>query len=409
MANEAVIVSACRTAIGGFGGTLKGVRSPVLAATVMKEAVRRANIDPNLIGDIRMGCCFPDIDAMNVARVGALMAGLPNGIAAATINRVCCSGMEALHSGVACIESGFHNVVLVGGVESMSNQPYVVPGVRWGQRLQDGECIDRMIRNLHAGSHLVPYPLDGPNKNFRGKPYIMGMTAEFLAAKYNITRQEQDEVALRSHNNAERATKDGVFAEEIVPVEYKLKKKKALFDKDEHFRPGMTMEILSSLPPGFIPKVGSVTAGNSSGINDGASALILMSRKKANELGVKILATVTAVGIGACPPEYMGESPVYAIRNLFSKYNRSVQDYDRMEINEAFAAQYLSCEKQLNLNREVTNVNGSGVGLGHPVGSTGSRLIVTLLHELKRSGKKRGLASLCGGGGVSLATEITLE
>eukprot|EP01004_Peranema_trichophorum_P007179 NODE_5967_length_944_cov_70.305725_g5379_i0.p1 GENE.NODE_5967_length_944_cov_70.305725_g5379_i0~~NODE_5967_length_944_cov_70.305725_g5379_i0.p1 ORF type:complete len:247 (+),score=67.86 NODE_5967_length_944_cov_70.305725_g5379_i0:63-803(+) len=243
----------------------------------------------------------------------------------------------------------------------------------------------------------------------RGKKYIMGMTAEFLAKKWNITRKEQDELALRSHNLAEKATQSGRFLDEIVPVQVKNKKTKKMVDivKDEQFRPGLTLEALEALPPAFIPKVGTVTAGNASGINDGASALILMSEEKARALGLKPLAVVSGLGIGGCSPEIMGESPIPAVQDLMRRSGRKIADYERIEANEAFAAQYLACEKGLGWDRSIANVNGSGIGLGHPVGSTGARLIVTLLYELIHSEKKLGLATLCGGGGVALATEIT--
>jgi|Transcript_83888 acetyl-CoA C-acetyltransferase len=406
---DVVIVAACRTPIGTFGGSLKDVSTPVLAQTVMQEAIRRAGIDASLIGDVRFGCCFPDVSALNVARVGALMAGIPNTVPAITVNRVCTSGMSCIQDGAVSIASGLMDVALVGGVENMSNQPYLLPSARWGTRLQDGECIDALIRGLHVGSHFVPYPLDGPEEKFRGKPYIMGLTAEFVARKYGITREEQDELAVRSHNSAEAATKEGRFANEIVSISYKKKKKQVVVDRDEHFRPDLTIDGLSGLPPAFIPKGGSVTAGNASGMNDGASAMLLMSREKANELGVKPLAQITGVAMGGCAPETMGCSPVASVNNLMAMQGTKIDDYDLVELHEAFAAQYLACEKDLGLNRAITNVNGSGIGLGHPVGSTGSRIMVTLLHEMQRQGKKRGLASICGGGGVSTATEIVLE
>jgi len=410
---EVVVVAACRTPIGSFGGSLKDVRSHILGATVLKELMRRTKMDPKIIEDVRFGCCFPDIDAMNVARVSVLAAGLPDTIPAATINRVCTSGMECVHAAVNQISIGYADVMVAGGVESMSYQPYLLPKCRFGYRLQDGECIDRMIRGLHVGSHFVTYPLDGPMKQFQGKPYIMGLTAEFLADKYKITREEMDIIALRSHNNTEKSIKTGRFRMETVPVELtkkiKGKKTKVMFENDEHFRVNTNMEEMAKLPPAFIPKVGKVTAGNSSGINDGASGLILMSRTKANELGLKPLATVTGIGAGACPPEIMGASPVNSIRNLMERTGRKIDQYERIEINEAFAAQYLACEKELGLNRDVVNVNGSGIGMGHPVGSTGSRIIVSLIYELIQSGKKVGMASICGGGGVSLATEVTVE
>jgi acetyl-CoA C-acetyltransferase len=250
-----------------------------------------------------------------------------------------------------------------------------------------------------------------PLELFKGKPYIMGHTAEFVAQLHNISREEMDEVALRSHNNAERATINGDFAEEIVAVEVPQKKKKPpiIFDKDEHFRPGLTMDQLAKLPPAFVPKTGKVTAGNSSGINDGSSAMIIMSADKARELGIKPLARIQATGRGACHPSVMGLSPVPAVRNLLERNpDLKLGDFELIELNEAFAAQYLGCEKELGLNREITNVNGSGIGLGHPVGSTGCRIMVTLLYAMRKRGNTLGLATLCGGGGVSMACALEM-
>eukprot|EP00992_Anisonema_acinus_P013361 TRINITY_DN8698_c0_g1_i1.p1 TRINITY_DN8698_c0_g1~~TRINITY_DN8698_c0_g1_i1.p1 ORF type:complete len:413 (+),score=74.09 TRINITY_DN8698_c0_g1_i1:66-1304(+) len=406
---DVAIVSAVRTPIGAFGGSLKDVHGCYLAATAMREAVKQAKIDPAQIEDVRFGCCLSHHDAMNVARVAALLADIPHNSVGVSINRVCTSGMEAVHSSVYQIQSGYSEVCLAGGVESMSNAPYIVESARWGKRLQNDKLVDGMIRGLMVGSTILPYPADGPVEMMRGKPYIMGLTAEFLAAKYKISREEQDEIALRSHNNAERATDSGLFLEEIVPVEIKGKKGKVtVVNRDEHFRPGMTKEMLEKLPAAFIPKVGTVTAGNSSGINDGASALLLMSLDAAKAAGVEPLAIISGLGKGGCSPELMGESPVPAVHDLLKRTGRSISDYGRVECNEAFAAQYLACERGLNLDRNVTNVNGSGIGLGHPVGSTGSRIIVSLLHEMRRSKSQYGMATLCGGGGVSLATELTL-
>ncbi|MHA1700137.1 MAG: acetyl-CoA C-acyltransferase, partial [Promethearchaeota archaeon] len=380
-----------------------------LASIVMKEAINRAKIELDKINDVRFGCCLEPVEALNVARVSALLTGIPDSIPAVTINRVCTSAMEAIISGAFQIQAGFSEIVLCGGVENMSRVPYVLPDARWGARLFDKTLVDGLTTGLHAGSHVVKYPADGPIEWARGKPYIMGLTAEFLAKKYNITREEQDEVALRSHNNAEKATKEGRFKDEIVPVEIPQKKgEPIIFDKDEHFRPGQTIEQLKRLKPAFLPKGGTVTAGNSSGINDGAAALVIMSQDKADELGIKPMAKLSGIGMGACPPEYMGESPVPAVRNLMERTGRGFDDWELIEVNEAFAAQYLACEKQLGINREITNVNGSGIGLGHPVGCTGARIVVTLLHEMKKRGCKRGMATLCGGGGVSIATEYTM-
>jgi acetyl-CoA C-acetyltransferase len=413
---DVVIVSACRTAIGTFGGTLKDLHVVDLASVVMKEAIKRAGIDPVIIDDVRFGNMFEHHTAMNMARVASIRAKIPYTTNAVTIDRVCVSGMEATVSGMAMIQAGLADVILAGGAEHMSGVAYALSNARWGYRLQNNSLDDMLMEGLLAGSRFNPAPADSqlaaadPYKQFIGKHYIMGHTAEFVAQMYNISRQEMDEVALRSHNNVERATSDGSFAEEIVPVEIPQKKGKPpkIFDKDEHFRPGITMEALSQLPPAFIPKTGKVTAGNASGLNDGASALIIMSAEKAKELGLKPIAKIKAVGYGGCDPTIMGVSPVPAIRNLMKRSGITLPDFELMELNEAFAAQYLGCEKELGLNRERVNVNGSGIGLGHPIGSTGARLIVTLIHAMKKQGKTLGLASLCGGGGVSIATAIEM-
>lgn len=413
---EVVIVSACRTAIGAFGGTLKNLSGAHLASITMKEAVKRANIDPAIIDDVRYGCCIESADTLNTARVAALLAGIPDNVTSVTVNRVCISGMEAAISGMAMIQAGMADVILAGGTEHMSSVPYSVPAARWGCRLQDHKFVDNMIHALHCGSHVIPHPEDGPVDEtkaplnmFVGKPYIMGHTTEFIAQHLGITREEMDEVALRSHNAAEKATLEGKFKEEIVPVEVPRKRKDPLiFDKDEHFRPGMTMEKLTALPPAFIPKIGKVTAGNSSGINDGSTGMIIMSADKAKELGLTPLARIKAVGRGACHPSVMGLSPVPAVRNLLKNSGLNLNDFELLEVNEAFAGQYLGCEKELGLNREITNINGSGIGLGHPVGSTGARIMTTLIYGMKHQGKSLGLATLCGGGGVSMACAIEM-
>jgi len=413
---DVVIVSACRTAIGAFGGTLKDVNGAEIAKVVMKAAVERAGIDPEIIDDVRFGCCLEHHDTLNIARVAALMAGIPESIPAATINRVCISGMEATLSGMAMIQAGMADVILAGGVEHMSGVPYTVPNARWGCRLQDQTFVDALIHALHCGAHLMPLaedaPVDtqaAPASMLLGKPYIMGHTAEFVAQHLGISREEMDEVALRSHNNAERATRDGAFREEIVPVEVPQRKKPpVIFDKDEHFRPGITLEQLQKLPAAFVPKTGKVTAGNSSGINDGASALVIMSAEKAREMNLTPIARIKAVGRGACHPSIMGLSPVPAVKDLMARSGLAVGDFELIEVNEAFAAQYIGCERELGLNRDITNVNGSGIGLGHPIGSTGSRIMVTLLHGMKQRGNSLGLATLCGGGGVSMACALEM-
>ena len=413
---DVVIVSACRTAIGEFGGTLRNLNTPVLGSVVMKEAVKRAGIDPATIDDVRFGCCMEPVDALNVARVAALMAGVPDTVTAVTMNRVCISGMEAVLSGMAMIRGEMADIVLAGGMEHMSGVPYSVPAARWGCRFQDQVFVDNLVHGLHAGSHLLKGLEQGPIKEgpvvdaYRGKPYIMGITAELIAYKHSLSREEIDAVALRSHNNVERATKEGDFKEEIVPIELPQKKGKPplFFDKDEHFRPGLTLEDLAKLPPAFLPKIGKVTAGNASGINDGASAMVIMSAEKAKELGLKPIARIKAVGRGGCHPSVMGLSPVPAVQDLLTRNQMNLKDFELIEVNEAFASQYLGCERELGLNREITNVNGSGCGLGHPVGSTGCRIMVTLLHAMKKRGKTLGLATLCGGGGVSMACALEM-
>jgi acetyl-CoA C-acetyltransferase len=349
-----------------------------MAAETMKQAVNRAGLDPMLIDDIRYGCCFEPIDAKNIARVAAIMAGLPDNIPAVTVNRVCISGMEAVVSGMAMIQAEMADVVLAGGVE-------------------------------------LPHPENGPVdetaeplSHFIGEPYTMGHTAEFVAQHFNISRQEMDAVALRSHHRAEKATLEGLFEEEIVPLEINQKKKTVVFDTDEHFREGLTIEQLQKLPPAFVSETGKVTVGNSSGINDGAAGLIIMSATKAKDLGLRPLARIRDVGSGACHPSVMGLSPVPAINTLMKKSGLKISDFELVEINEAFAAQYIACERELNLDPEITNINGSGIGLGHPVGATGARIIVTLIHAMKKRNKSLGLASLCGGGGVSLACAIEI-
>ncbi|SMC92831.1 acetyl-CoA C-acetyltransferase [Desulfocicer vacuolatum DSM 3385] len=413
---EVVIVSACRTAIGTFGGTLRDVSGAHLGAITMKEAIKRAGIDAAMIDDVRYGCCMESADTLNTARVASLLAGIPETVTAATINRVCISGMEAVISGMAMIQAEMADIILAGGTENMSSVPYSVPGARWGCRLQDQTFVDNMIHLLHCGSRILPHPEEGPVDEtkvplsmFVGKPYIMGHTTEFIAQHLGISREEMDEVALRSHNLAEKATQEGTFNAEIVSVEVPRKRKDPLiFDKDEHFRPGMTMEMLKALPPAFVPGIGKVTAGNSSGINDGSTGMVIMSAEKADELGITPMARIKAIGRGACHPSVMGLSPVPAVEHLMENSGLKISDFDLIEVNEAFAGQYLGCEKELGLNREITNINGSGIGLGHPVGSTGARIMTTLIYGMQRRGDSLGLATLCGGGGVSMACAIEM-
>jgi len=307
--------------------------------------------------------------------------------------------MQALAFGAQQISCHDSEVVLAGGCESMSSAPYVLPSARWGARLQHGQMMDSMWEVLFSGSNLLE----------NGAGYIMGQTAENLAQKYDIPREEQDIIALRSHNNAEAATKEGRFSEEIAPVEVKDRKGRvSVVDKDEHTRFGLKMEDLTRLKPVFAAD-GSVTAGNSSGLNDGGAAVVLTSRARAKEMGASPLARVVAHTAAGVDPRYMGYGPVPATQKALKKAGLSLEDIELIEVNEAFAAQYLACEKSLGLNREITNVNGSGIGLGHPVGATGARIIISLIYEMRRRGNSVGLATLCVGGGMGMATIIETE
>jgi acetyl-CoA C-acetyltransferase len=413
---DVVIVSACRTAIGSFGGTLRDTQAAYIAAAAMQAAIRRAGIDAAAIDDVRFGCCMEPADSLNITRVAALLAGIPDTVTAVTINRVCISGMEAVVSGTAMIQAGMADIILAGGVEHMSGVAYHVPKARWGCRLQDQVFVDALTRALHCGSHIIPHPETAPMDAtrpplslFKGRPYLMGHTAEFVARHMDISRREMDEIALRSNHNAERATREGAFESEIVPMEIPRRGRPPLiFDKDEHFRPDLTLADLEKLSPVFIPETGKVTAGNSSGINDGAAALVIMSAEKAAQLALTPLARIRALGRGACHPAMMTLSPVPAVKQLLKNSGLRTGDFELIELNEAFAAQYIACERQLGLDRRITNINGSGIGLGHPVGATGARILVTLLHAMRRQGKSLGLATLCGGGGIAMACALEI-
>ncbi|MCU0846998.1 MAG: acetyl-CoA C-acetyltransferase [Spirochaetes bacterium] len=391
---DVVIVSGCRTPIGSFGQSLKDVRAFELGALVMKEAVRRAGINPGTLDDVIFGDCIQCCDEANTARTAALKAGIPIEIPAVTIQRQCASGMQATIFGSQQIISGDSEIVLVGGVESMSNAPYVLKKARWGARLTHAEMTDAMWDLLHSGSGLL------------GDAYIMGVTAENLAEKYNITREEQDQVAFESHRKAIAAIDSGRFKDEIIPVPIPQRKgEPKMFDTDEHPRREITLEGLAQLKPGF-KKNGTVTAGNASGLNDGAAAMVIMSAKKAGELGLKPLARIAANAIAGVEPHLMGYGPVPAIQKLMKKTGKKLADIDLIECNEAFAAQYLACEKGLGLDRSKVNVNGSGIALGHPVGCTGARLIISLMNEMKKRKSKQGIATLCVGGGMGAAVLI---
>jgi acetyl-CoA C-acetyltransferase len=414
--DDVVVASACRSAIGAFGGTIKDVPPYALAAGVIREAVARAGIEPEAVDDVRLGSCFESYLTKSVARSAAIEAGIPVTATAVSMDRVCVSAMEAVVSGMAMIQAGLADVIVAGGVEVMSGVPYAIPTARWGARLQNQTIDDQVIEGLYCGSRYHPCPSDGDATDrpilaqLQGQPYVMGHTAELIAEQYGLSRVEMDELALRSHHNVERATEDGDFADEIVPVEVPQRRGKPplLFARDEHFRAGLTMDDLAALRPAFMPGVGKVTAGNSAGINDGASAMVLMTDGRARELGIQPLARIRGVGYGDCEPSVMGLSLIPAVEDLERRSGLGVADFELLEVHEAFASQYLACERDLGLDREITNVNGSGIGLGHPVGSTGCRLMVTLLHAMRRRGRTLGLATLCGGGGVSIATALEL-
>ncbi len=391
---DVVIVSGCRTPIGSFGQSLKDVRAFELGALVMKEAISRAGINADMLDDVIFGDCIQCCDEANTARTAALKAGIPVEVPAVTIQRQCASGMQATIFGTQQIISGDSQIVLVGGAESMSNAPYVLKKARWGARLTHSEMTDAMWDLLHSGSNLL------------GDGYIMGVTAENLAEKYNITRQEQDQLAFESHTKAIAAIDSGRFNDEIIPVPVPQRKgEPKMFTTDEHPRRDVTLESLSLLKPGF-KKTGTVTAGNASGLNDGAAAMIIMTAGKAKELGLKPLARIAANALAGVEPHLMGYGPVPAVQKLLKKTGKNLNDIDLFECNEAFAAQYIACEKSLGLDRKKVNVNGSGIALGHPVGCTGARLIVSLMNELKKRNLKQGIATLCVGGGMGAAVLI---
>ena len=387
---EIVIVSAARTPIGDFGGTLKTVMPLDLMKTAMEESIKRAGIKKEEVGSVFVGNCFSPLD-QNVARISSLLLGLPYETPGLTINCACASSSQAVIVGANAIALGQADCVLAGGVESMSNGPYIMESARWGQRLRHAQATDLIWKAMQE------YPVGGG----------MGIVAERLAERYGLSREEQDQLAFQSHQRAVRAIKEGRFKREIVPVMLPSKKgKTGEVTIDEHPREDTTLEGLAQLKPAF-KEGGTVTAGNASSLNDGAAALILMSAEKAKALGLKPMAAIRSYCSVAVDPHILGIAPVPAIQKILKDTGLALKDIQLFEINEAFAAYYLSCEKELGLNREITNVNGSGISLGHPVGCTGSRILVTLLYEMERQDLKRGIASLCAGGGVG--TGILIE
>ena len=383
---EVVIVAGARTAIGDFGGTLRDVPPMDLAQHMIKEVVARGKTQPEQINKVIFGCAFAPIE-QNIARNAAFRAGIPKEAPAFTINSTCGSSLQAIISGTQSIVCGESDVVLAGGVESMSNAPYIMHTARWGQRLRHLEAYDLVWRGMQE-------PLIGVG---------MGLTAENLAEKYNISRQEQDEFAVLSHHRAARAIDEGRFKDEITPFEIPQRKKAPIvFDTDEHVRRDAKLEAMAKLPAAF-KKDGTVTAGNACGMNDAASAVILADLDRAKDLDLKPLARIKAYHVAGVDPDYMGIGPVPAIRTVLKKAKLNLGDIERFEINEAFAAQYLACEKELGLDRDKVNVYGNGIALGHPVGATGCRLVVTLLYGMLAGGLHLGIASLCAGGGMGFA------
>lgn len=384
---EVVIVGAARTPVGAFGGSLANVSAVDLGVVAAKEAIKRANISADMIDEVLVGNILSAGLGQNVARQVAIHAGIPETTPAMAINKLCGSGLRTVIMGAQFIALGDADVILAGGIESMSNAPYLLPNYRFGQKMGNAEAVDSMTYDALT---------DVFNQ------YHMGVTAENIAEKWEISREKQDEFALDSQLKAEKAQLEGRFADEIVPVEYKRRGKTILVDQDEHPRHGLTIDQLAKLRPAF-KENGTVTAGNASGINDGGAMLVLMSKEKADELGLEALATIKSYANAALDPKIMGYGPVPATRKALAKAGLTIDDIELMEVNEAFAAQSLAVLKDLELKPEKVNVNGGAIALGHPVGASGARILVTLLYEMKRRDAKTGLATLCIGGGQGTA------
>ena len=385
---EAVIVAAVRTPIGSFGGSLKDISAVDLGSLVIKDAIERAGLEPEQVDEVIMGNVLGAGLGQNVARQMSVHAGVPVTVPAFTINKVCGSGLKAVQLAVQAVLCGDAEVVVAGGAENMSQAPYILPNQRWGSRMGNATVVDTMLR-------------DGLTDGF--EDYHMGITAENVAEQYGITREDQDSFALQSQKRAVAAVEADRFKEEIVPVEIPQRRGEPLvFNTDEFPRKDVSLEGLSKLRPAF-QKDGSVTAGNSSGINDGAAAVVVMSAEKAKELGVPVLATIKSYASAGLDPKVMGCGPIYASRKALEKAGLTVADLDLVESNEAFAAQACAVAKELNLDLEKVNVNGGAISLGHPIGASGCRILVTLLHEMQKRDAKRGLATLCIGGGMGTA------
>ncbi|WP_028399281.1 acetyl-CoA C-acetyltransferase [Ectobacillus panaciterrae] len=388
---EVVIVSAVRTAIGSFGGSLQNVSAPSLGGVVIKGALEKAGVDVNQVDEVIMGNVLQAGLGQNPARQAAIAAGLPQEVSALTINKVCGSGLKAVHLATQAILAGDAEVVVAGGMENMSQAPYLLNGARNGFKMGNQNLVDSMIQ-------------DGLWCAFND--YHMGITAENLCDTYSISREEQDEFAAWSQQKAQAAIESNRFADEIVPVEVPGRKGQVtVFAQDEFPRFGTTAEGLGKLRPAF-KKDGSVTAANASGINDGAAAFVVMSRKKADELGIKPLVTIKANANAGVDPSIMGIGPVQAVKKALEKAAIQLEDIDLIEGNEAFAAQSIAVDRELHFNKEKLNVNGGAIALGHPIGASGARILVTLIHEMLKRDSKTGLATLCIGGGQGVATIV---
>jgi acetyl-CoA C-acetyltransferase len=388
---DAVILSACRTPIGSFGGALKDVSAVDLAALVIREAVARANVKPVDIGDVVMGCVLQAGVGMNVARQAALKAGLPVEVPGETVNRVCGSGLQAVVHAVEAIRVGYVDAMVAGGTESMSNAPYILKGARWGYRMGNGEVVDSMLaEGLTCAMNACH----------------MGITAEEVAARYNISRADQDAFSAESQRRAAAAIQDGRFAAEIVPVEIPRKKGDPVrFQVDEYPRAGTTVDKLGALKPAF-KKDGSVTAGNASGINDGAAALVVTTAEKARKVGTPPLARILAYVSTGVDPRIMGIGPIPAVRKVLERAGLETSQVALFELNEAFAAQSLAVVRELGLSVDRVNVNGGAIALGHPIGASGARILTTLVYALRERKLRYGVAALCIGGGMGIAMAI---
>ncbi len=391
--DDVVIVAAGRTAVGKFGGSLAKIPASELGAHVIKGLLAQTGIDPNLISEAILGQVLTAGVGQNAARQAVIKAGLPSAIPAFTINKVCGSGLKATHLAAQAIKCGDANIIIAGGQENMSASPHVMNGSRDGFRMGDFKMTDTMI-------------VDGLWDVYN--QYHMGITAENVAKKYEVSRAEQDEFALQSQLKAEAAQKAGKFKDEILPLEIANKKGTVVFDSDEYIKPGSTLESLAGLRPAF-SKEGSVTAGNASGLNDGAAAVIMMSASAAKELGLKPLARIKAYASSGLDPAVMGMGPVSASRLCLKKAGWTHEELDLMEINEAFAAQAIAVNKEMGWDTRKINVNGGAIAIGHPIGASGARILVTLIHEMIRRDAKKGLAALCIGGGMGVALAIERE